>query len=132
MEKTAGGTDVVTARFTVRNTSGGPNTAPSVAIVAPAAATAWRVGQTLSVQASASDAEEGTLPSSAISWVVEMEHCPAGECHLHAVKTIAGAAGTFTAPDHQLPSTVLLRVTARDSGARPTPRRCDSAPRRRS
>jgi hypothetical protein len=46
---------------------------------------------------------------------VILYHCPSG-CHPHALKTLDGAAsGSFTAPDHEYPSYVELKLTATDA-----------------
>jgi hypothetical protein len=45
-----------------------------------------------------------------------MHHCPSN-CHEHTVQTFTGvASGSFTAPDHEYPSYLELRLTATDSG----------------
>ncbi len=45
-----------------------------------------------------------------------MHHCPSN-CHEHTVQSFAGvASGFFTAPDHEYPSYLELRLTATDSG----------------
>src|SRR5437870_9541271 len=45
-----------------------------------------------------------------------MHHCPSN-CHTHDIQQFVGvASGTFTAPDHEYPSHLELRLTATDSG----------------
>jgi PA14 domain/Bacterial Ig-like domain len=45
-----------------------------------------------------------------------MHHCPS-DCHEHVVQDFAGvASGSFVGPDHEYPSYLELRLTARDSG----------------
>jgi hypothetical protein len=45
-----------------------------------------------------------------------MHHCPS-TCHTHPIQTFAGvASGSFTAPDHEYPSYLELKLTATDSG----------------
>ena len=45
-----------------------------------------------------------------------LQHCPSN-CHTHPLQTFAGvASGSFTAPDHEYPSYLELRLTATDSG----------------
>ena len=43
-----------------------------------------------------------------------LEHgaCPA--CHEHPISEVIGAGGTISAPDHEYPSSILLRLTAAD------------------
>ena len=92
------------------------NTAPTATITAPASGTTWRVGDTISFSGSASDAQDGTLPASSLSWQLVQQHCPSN-CHQHLVQTFSGvAAGSFVAPDHEYPSYLELRLTATDSG----------------
>ena len=65
---------------------------------------------------SATDVQDGTLPASALSWDLILQHCPSN-CHSHTVQTFVGAAGgSFVAPDHEYPSYLELRLTATDSG----------------
>ncbi|MGH2989111.1 MAG: PQQ-dependent sugar dehydrogenase [Solirubrobacterales bacterium] len=92
------------------------NTAPSVTIDAPTALTTWRVGEQIAFSGRATDPQEGTLPASALSWSLSLEHCPSN-CHTHPIQSFpATAGGTFNAPDHEYPSHLELRVTATDSG----------------
>jgi len=91
------------------------NTAPTAMITAPGPATTWKVGDTITFAGSATDPEQGTLPGSALTWALIMHHCPS-DCHTHQITTLTGASGTFTAPDHEYPSYLELRLTATDSG----------------
>ena len=91
------------------------NTAPVPQITAPAAGTTWRVGTPITFAGTATDAEQGTLPATALSWALIMHHCPSN-CHSHAVQSWAGVAGgSFAAPDHEYPSYLELRLTATDA-----------------
>jgi hypothetical protein len=99
----------------VECSSGSENTAPAVTITAPTSAQTWRVGQTISFSGSATDAEDGTLAPSALVWSLILHHCPSN-CHTHALQTFTGvSSGSFTAPDHEYPSHLELRLTASDS-----------------
>jgi glucose/arabinose dehydrogenase/PKD repeat protein len=92
------------------------NTAPTATINAPAAGTTWKVGDVITFSGSATDAQDGNLPPSALTWELIMQHCPSN-CHSHPVQTYAGvASGSFSAPDHEYPSHLELRLTATDSG----------------
>lgn len=91
------------------------NTAPTATITAPGPATTWKVGDSISFAGTASDPEQGTLPASALTWTLIMHHCPS-DCHAHQITTMTGTSGRFTAPDHEYPSYLELRLTARDSG----------------
>ena len=64
----------------------------------------------------ATDAQDGTLPASALTWSLVLQHCPT-TCHEHPLQTYAGTAnGSFVAPDHEYPSHLDLRLTATDAG----------------
>jgi glucose/arabinose dehydrogenase len=92
------------------------NTPPTASIDTPAAGTTWKVGDTISFTGSGTDAEQGTLPASAFTWDVLIQHCP-GTCHTHAVQTFTGVkSGSFVAPDHDYPSHLELRLTVTDAG----------------
>lgn len=101
---------------TVRVTAG--NTPPSIVIDRPAAALLWQVGQVIEFSARATDPEQGTLGPTAFSWSLIMHHCSlAGTCHEHGVQQFLGIdRGTVVAPDHEFPSHLELRATARDAG----------------
>jgi glucose/arabinose dehydrogenase len=104
----ASGTDSVT--ITVGNSP------PVATINTPTAGMTWRVGDVVSFSGSATDPQDGTLPASALSWELVLQHCPSN-CHTHPVQSYPGVAGgSFTAPDHEYPSHLELRLTARDSG----------------
>jgi glucose/arabinose dehydrogenase/regulation of enolase protein 1 (concanavalin A-like superfamily) len=94
------------------------NTRPTAVIDTPATTLRWRAGQSVSFSGHASDAEDGTLPASRLSWSVLLNHCStATSCHQHPLRDYAGVAGgTFTAPDHEYPSFLTVRLTAIDSG----------------
>ena len=92
------------------------NTAPTATIASPAAGTTWRVGDVINFSGSASDVQDGPLPPSALSWQLILHHCPSN-CHTHEIQSFSGVAGgSFTAPDHEYPSYLELRLTATDSG----------------
>jgi PKD repeat protein len=92
------------------------NTAPTATIASPAAGTTWKVGDVISFSGSATDQQDGALPASALRWDLVLNHCPSN-CHEHTIQTYQGvASGSFTAPDHEYPSYLELRLTATDSG----------------
>jgi glucose/arabinose dehydrogenase len=105
-----GASDAATVTITVGNTP------PTATIDAPAAGTAWTVGDVITFSGRATDAQDGTLPASALTWELILHHCPTS-CHTHPIQTFVGANGSFTAPDHEYPSHLELRLTARDSGS---------------
>ena len=92
------------------------NTPPVPVIATPTAGTTWKVDDLISFSGSASDAQDGALPASALTWTLTQEHCPSN-CHSHTIQMFDGvASGSFNAPDHEYPSYLLLRLTATDSG----------------
>jgi PKD repeat protein len=92
------------------------NTPPTAAINTPAAGTTWKVGDVISFSGSATDTQDRTLPGSALSWDLTLYHCPSN-CHTHPLQSFAGvSSGSFTAPDHEYPSYLELKLTATDSG----------------
>ena len=105
-----GGSDTDTVTITVGNTP------PTATINAPAAGTTWKVGDVINFSGSATDAQDGPLPASRLSWSLVLQHCPSN-CHSHLIQEYPGvASGSFTAPDHEYPSYLELRLTATDSG----------------
>jgi glucose/arabinose dehydrogenase len=91
------------------------NRAPAAAITSPAAGTTWKVGDTITFSGSATDPEQGTLPASALSWSLVLQHCPSN-CHTHPLQSYPGVAGgSFATPDHDYPSYLELRLTATDA-----------------
>ena len=107
----ASGTDTATVNAS--------NTPPVPTINTPGASLHWSVGQPISFSGSATDAEDGVLPASRLSWTMVMLHCTAPDrtsCHTHDIETDAGVSGgSFIAPDHQYPSFLQLTLTATDS-----------------
>ena len=100
---------------TVRISSG--NTAPVAAITSPGAGATFTVGETIRLSGTATDAQDGTLAGSRLSWTVLRVH----DQHTHPfLGPVAGAATTFTAPgpeDLAAAANSYLRVilTATDS-----------------
>jgi PKD repeat protein len=92
------------------------NTAPTATITSPGPGTTWKVGDLIQFAGGATDAQDGPLPPSALSWTLIQHHCPSN-CHTHTVQSFDGVAGgSFTTPDHEYPSYLELRLTATDSG----------------
>jgi glucose/arabinose dehydrogenase len=107
-----GATDTTSVTITVGNT------APVAVIDAPAATLTWQVGQPISFSGHATDAQDGTLPASALTWSVILHHCTTQtNCHTHLLQTFTGvASGSFAAPDHAYPCWLEIQLTATDSG----------------
>ncbi len=93
------------------------NAAPTAFIDTPVAGTTWKVGDSLSFTGHATDPQQGTLPASALSWQLRLQHCEsAGNCHTHVLQNFNGvASGSFIAPDHEFPSYLELALTATDA-----------------
>jgi glucose/arabinose dehydrogenase len=90
------------------------NTPPTAQIDAPTAADTYSVGEEIDFSGSASDAQE-TLPASAYSWSVTINHCPS-TCHTHPYESFPGVTGgSFLGPDHEYPSSVTVTLTVTDS-----------------
>jgi glucose/arabinose dehydrogenase len=93
------------------------NTAPVPVIDTPSSSLTWKVGDTVSFSGHATDAQDGILPGQALSWSMIMHHCfTPTDCHTHLIQTFIGASGLFSAPDHEYPCWLELRLTATDSG----------------
>jgi len=75
----------------------------------------WKAFDTIGFSGHATDAQDGALPASALSWDLILHHCPSN-CHEHQLQSFSGvASGSFVAPDHEYPSHLELRLTATDS-----------------
>jgi glucose/arabinose dehydrogenase len=94
------------------------NTPPVANIESPHATRTWRVGAEIPFSGTASDDEDGALAPSQLSWSLILHHCHQdGDCHTHRVQDFPGlAGGSFSAPDHEYPAYLELRLTATDSG----------------
>ncbi len=104
-----------TAAATVRIDVG--NTPPTPTITAPTASTRFRVGQSLTLQGSATDAQDGTLSDARLSWTVLLHH----DNHTHPfLGPTTGNNVVFTAPGPEdLAATknsfLEIQLTATDS-----------------
>lgn len=129
----------VTVRVRVTDGNGGRDVAqqtihpgndpPVLTEVTPHAGLTWAVGDRIAFSAAAEDIQDGTLPDSAFTWSLAVSHCPS-VCHVHPIETRTGeASGTFTAPDHEYPSRLVLRVKATDEGGFAVERSYELEPR---
>ncbi|TDO69221.1 glucose/arabinose dehydrogenase [Kribbella sp. VKM Ac-2571] len=92
------------------------NTAPTAVIDSPSASLTWKVGDQIAFAGHATDAQDGSLPASALSWKLILHHCiTPSDCHAHELQTFSGSSGTFAAPDHAYPCWLELALTATDS-----------------
>lgn len=112
------GASTVSAPVTITVDAG--NTPPTPVIDAPAPSLTWAVGDTINFSGHATDAQDGALPASALSWAMILHHCTTG-CHTHLVQSFQGASsGSFSAPNHDYPSYLEIQLTAKDSGGMAT------------
>ena len=113
--KDAGGTPLASDVSWTFATISGSNQPPVPVIDTPPATLTWKVGDQISFSGHASDSEQGTLPASALSWTLLIQHCPSN-CHTHTIQTWTGvSSGSVGAPDHEYPSYLELRLTATDA-----------------
>ena len=104
---------VTTAKFD--NVSLSKSLAPTPTISSPASSLSWKVGDTINFSGSATDTEDGPLSAAALTWSILMRHCPSS-CHTHTIQTFTGiSSGSFSAPEHDYPSSLEIQLTARDS-----------------
>jgi glucose/arabinose dehydrogenase len=98
---TAGKVNVV---LTVRDSKGATstktlpvfpgNTAPTTTITSPSSRARFVVGQSLTLQGSGADAQDGNLPASSLRWTVRIRH----NNHTHPYATSTGSSLTVTMP----------------------------------
>ena len=94
------------------------DTPPKPIISEPAASLEWAVGDPISFEGEAWDEEDTEVPTTSLDWSTRLFHCPggAGACHAHPLQAFpAVAGGSFSAPDHEYPSHIEVRLTATDS-----------------
>lgn len=109
------GTSVATSA-PVGPIAAGVNTPPVPVIDTPETTTAWSAGETIAFSGGATDAQDGNVPASRLSWDIALGHCSDTGCHRHPVATRAGVAtGTIAAPGHEAPSFLELTLTATDA-----------------
>jgi hypothetical protein len=92
------------------------NTAPVGVISSPASGALFSAGETLRLSGGGSDAEDGTLPASALSWSVELHH----NTHVHPVVGPVDGVSTLDVPLSRTVETdtdifYRVRLTVRDS-----------------
>jgi glucose/arabinose dehydrogenase/PKD repeat protein len=111
-------TDPYNATDTSTVTISAGNDAPAAVIDSPSGSLTWSVGDTISFSGHATDAQQGALPPSALTWTLILHHCVTlTDCHVHPMNTFAGvASGSVIAPDHDYPSYVEIQLTATDAG----------------
>jgi glucose/arabinose dehydrogenase len=88
---------------------------PAVSIDAPSASKTWRVGESLAFAGGATDNRGRPIRAADLEWTVVLEHGACPLCHEHAITSATGASGSALMIDHDLPSSILLRLRATDS-----------------
>jgi glucose/arabinose dehydrogenase len=92
------------------------NTPPTATVTSPSTGLTWKVGDPIAFAGSATDAQDGDLDATSLSWKLVIQHCPSN-CHDHTAQTWTGIDhDSFGAPDHEYPSYLELTLTATDSG----------------
>jgi glucose/arabinose dehydrogenase/subtilisin-like proprotein convertase family protein len=118
----ASGISKFTATLTI--SSGGSSSSSTVAITvgsvpptpsiqSPPDGTGYMPGQVVSYQGSAIDAEDGSLPATALQWTVLLHH----NTHVHTVAVNTGSQGSFVVENHGSIGTFSYEIllTATDS-----------------
>lgn len=87
---------------------------PTAEIDTPGSDLTWSTGDEISFSGHVDDPLVGLLPASALSWRLQLQHCPRrASCHTHLLEEWNGVAeGSFIAPDHGYPSHLVLELTA--------------------
>ena len=122
---TYGNTGTFTAVLTVTDSQGAfskaqvtittGNSKPTAFIDAPGAGLHWKVDQSIPFSGHATD-PNGMLPPSAFLWEIILHHCPSN-CHTHPIQSFPGVtSASFSAPDHDYPSSLEIRLTVTDAG----------------
>jgi glucose/arabinose dehydrogenase len=89
------------------------NDAPSdVRIVPREPVRPWAVGDRFELDGSAVDDDPAGMT---LIWTLTIRHCKTGGgCHSHEIEQQTGPHASFTAPDHDYPAHLLVRLVARD------------------
>ncbi len=107
-------TDPLHASGTALVTISAGNGNPTAVIGTPTSAVTWAVGDEIPYQGFATDPQNQAVT---LTWDLIMHHCASPtDCHTHNIWTRTGASGTIIAPDHDYPSYLELKLTARDTG----------------
>ena len=92
------------------------NSRPQPVIAAPTSGTLWQAGQTLALEATATDPDGGTVAASTYEWQVDLHHCSTPtDCHVHPLQTITGQpSASIVTPSHEYPAYLELTLTVAD------------------
>ena len=89
---------------------------PTPVIDTPSSSLTYAIGDPIAFMGHATDAEDGALPASSLSWTLLVHHCTTAGCHVHNIESWPGTTGgSFSAPDHEYPSHLELVLHATDS-----------------
>jgi PKD repeat protein len=89
------------------------NNPPVASIVSPSSSLTWDVGQTISLQATATDESSNLV----YTWTATIVHCSStipDDCHEHVEATFTGASVSYVAPDHEYPSRLRFDLVVTD------------------
>ncbi|WP_284740586.1 PQQ-dependent sugar dehydrogenase [Amycolatopsis sp. RTGN1] len=132
----AAGTGLFTAKLTVRDPLGASgsttiavapgNHTPQLVVTTPGDTATFAVNQQVSLSATVTDAEDGTLP---ITWTTAVRHCPSeATCHSHP--GIGGTGASFAQPFTEHPdSRMEFTATVTDSAGVTTSKTYTAMPR---
>ena len=88
---------------------------PTPRITAEGASGTWTAGKSMTFTGAATDAEDGSVPASGLSWKVTLWHCETAGCHAHPETGASGERLSFVGPDHSAPAYLDVVLTATDS-----------------
>ncbi len=91
------------------------NSPPSLSIVKPLLTDLWSVGDTLTIEGSASDLQDGVLAPSQVRIDVSLHDCGQGACTTSLLATLVGITGSVKLPNAHYPSRIEVKFTATDS-----------------
>lgn len=106
-------TDQLGKRGTTSFTVAPTNNAPALTLTAPPATTVYKVGDTVSLSASATDVEDGAnLP---VSWTTTAVHCRDDVCHDHPGLQVNGPTYSTPFDDHGDDTELVITAAVTDS-----------------
>ncbi len=95
------------------------NTPPVATISSPGNETFYDIGQTIIFSGSATDTQQGTIPTANLAWSIVLQHCSDGtylSCHDHPHFSTTGSGGQFDITDHGDYVFYEIYLTATDAG----------------
>lgn len=107
-------------KATTPTTTSPTGSAPAVAVTSPANLVRVADRSTVTFTATANDAEDGTLPPSAVTIDVTYRHYSSGTFHHHPYQTTSGTSGSFVASTAHGPGHYRITARATDSDGNTT------------